>query len=110
MKLQWRQDGNGVYILQSYVGVTSDGKEIWSDVPTVKAEPTKTKREEIVEWLAKAMWDKDWSVTDRSSKYAAEAVLDYLRAKMPIIHPCGAETPSYYRALSDVRLALFGEA
>jgi hypothetical protein len=74
--------------------------------------PTKTKREEVVEALAEAINRSSWwAKTDKTAaQIIAEAALDYLKAKMPIVHPCGAETPSYYRALSDVRKNLFGEA
>ena len=156
MRLQWRTDGRGINILQSFVGLTADGKEIWSDVPAAvkppkpekrqtvgsnhmveglshtedaKPEPTKyekaistdgkytvyatysdpeppkrSARQEVVDSLA----DKLCEYEGESWFKIAEAALEYLEGRMPIVNPPGAETRDYYRALNKIGREVFG--
>ena len=97
---------DGKMILQSTENPVKAGlnPSLWVDVPTVKAEPTK--RQKIVASLTHVLRGATPLVVSDVDKLA-EAALDYLEKRMP---KPAYDIGLYHKALSDVRLALFGEA
>lgn len=115
--LRWiERDGRAV--LQQRSPVDFEGtsapftmKEKWSDVPTHK-EPTKSRRQEKIEQLAKELYGvcfrlEDWDyasapIKQRMREYA-EAALEWVEKQLPVAKLPGGFTQQYYLALSDVR-------
>jgi len=106
-QLRW-VERDGKMVLQYETTQRGNGFE-WVDVPRVSIS-SKSKRQEKIDELTLHLAKDGHDYNDRLH---AEAALDYLEKRMPRNYEGVGDMQfhtGYHQALSDVRLALFGEA